>query len=467
MNPLQMLQQVFGNNEESENSDSESATETEDSESTLDGGGDEFSDFSSDDDTRSSFVKNSRIYKFKPYIFQESRPRPGPCPKPRSGHRIVYFNGKIYSFGGFNPAIETHDPAMADDIFWHESRPLFKELWCYNLSSRRWVKCAMKGDIPEQLASHTAVLHPAHRGVMLVYGGTGAPFGLTTSNTVVSCNLSTHDFQPVRVGGAWRPDALYGQAVITDPASSLLFTLGGTSGFHYFMDVDCLDLSSSPRPTWSSLYRQRGRPEEPEPRYRHELALHQGSIYVLGGGTSFSANRFEHLPTFNVKEKKWSYTRTKPDLSARIDNSENGFPEARRCHGCVQLGSSVWLLGGYDGDEVYGDAWCLEMVSMQWSLLPVPLPLPTYFQAVTTTEEGQLVMFGGVDSLEQNTRTDKVFTAWLTIPTLRALAWEAVTFYNPDLDRQDPNYLLAQGIPRDCVDKVTTEVTPEIQADWG
>merc|ERR1719347_1490852 len=56
-------------------------------------------------------------------------------------------------------------------------------------------------------------------------------------------------------------------------------------------------------------------------------------------------------------------------------------------------------------------------------------------QAVTTTEEGQLVMFGGVDSLEQNTRTDKVFTAWLTIPTLRALAWEAVTFYNPDLDR--------------------------------
>ena len=65
-----MLQQVFGNNEESENSDSESATETEDSESTLDGGGDEFSDFSSDDDTRSSFVKNSRIYKFKPYIFQ-------------------------------------------------------------------------------------------------------------------------------------------------------------------------------------------------------------------------------------------------------------------------------------------------------------------------------------------------------------------------------------------------------------
>ena len=32
-------------------------------------------------------------------------------------------------------------------------------------------------------ASHTAVAHPCIPGVMLVYGGTGAPFGLTTSNT--------------------------------------------------------------------------------------------------------------------------------------------------------------------------------------------------------------------------------------------------------------------------------------------
>jgi hypothetical protein len=29
------------------------------------------------------------------------------------------------------------------------------------------------------------------RGVMVVYGGTGSPFGLTTSNNVVACNLET------------------------------------------------------------------------------------------------------------------------------------------------------------------------------------------------------------------------------------------------------------------------------------
>ena len=42
-------------------------------------------------------------------------------------------------------------------------------------------------------------------------------------------------------GADQMPQALYGQAVITDSAG-LLYTVGGTSGFHYFMDVHQLDL---------------------------------------------------------------------------------------------------------------------------------------------------------------------------------------------------------------------------------
>ena len=42
-------------------------------------------------------------------------------------------------------------------------------------------------------------------------------------------------------------------------------------------------------------------------------------LYVLGGGTSFSADRFEDLPTFNIAERRWFYTRTKADLTTTID----------------------------------------------------------------------------------------------------------------------------------------------------
>ena len=40
--------------------------------------------------------------------------------------------------------------------------------------------------------------------------------------------------------------------------------------------------------------------------------------------------------------------------------------------------------------------------------LRIELPLPVYFHAVTVSGEGKMVMFGGVDSIEQNTRTNKV-----------------------------------------------------------
>lgn len=465
MNPLQMIKQVFGGNPE-DGSDSETDNDSE--ESVEDGS--EFSEFSSSEEETGSPSEKSQsehdLYRFQIYQFKEVGPIVGRSPKPRSGHRIVYYKGKIYSFGGFNPAIDENDPEMVGDVFWQESKPLFKELWCLNLNTRRWTKCEMKGDIPEQLASHTAVAHPTHPGLMLVYGGTGAPFGLTTSNTVVACQLDTQQFIKLATdpGGGGHPMPLYGQAVITDQTKGLFYTVGGTSGFHYFMDVNMLDLTSSPAPVWRSLYTLSGAVEEPEPRYRHELCLFKDHIYVLGGGTSFSANRFEVLPTFNILERRWFYTKTKPDPAATIDNSDDGYPEARRCHGTVQLGDEAWVIGGYDGDEVYGDAWKLDLTHMQWTRLRRSLPLPVYFHAVTTTEEGKLVMFGGVDSLEQNTRTNRVFTAWLKVPSLRAMAWEALTHYNPDLVNLSSSRLLAEGIPQDCLEMLSR---PTSRADCG
>ena len=55
-------------------------------------------------------------------------------------------------------------------------------------------------------------------------------------------------------------------------------------------------------------------------RYRHELCLWEKRLFVLGGGTSFSADRFEDLPTFDIEERRWFYTRTKADKHATIDN---------------------------------------------------------------------------------------------------------------------------------------------------
>ena len=60
-------------------------------------------------------------------------------PRERSGHRIIYHEGSIYSFGGYNPdqALE-HDPAMLNDPGWMASKPLFKELWKFNTYTSKY-----------------------------------------------------------------------------------------------------------------------------------------------------------------------------------------------------------------------------------------------------------------------------------------------------------------------------------------
>lgn len=411
-------------------------------------------------------LKECPEYNFRLYNFQEEYSLFGEngFPKDRSGHRIIYHKGKIFSFGGYNPSIAEDDEDLIDDEFWPESNPLFKELWELNIFSKKWRKIPIQGDIPEQLASHTAVSHPLERGTMVVYGGTGNPFGFTTSNTVASCNLDTAVWKKVPTVSDDEdhlPQPLYGQAVVVDKEKGMFYTVGGTSGFHYYMDVHRLDLTQTP-PKWTKLYQQPGDENEPRSRYRHELCLYDNKIFVLGGGTSFMAERFDFLPTFCLANLTWSYTKTFPDPDATIDLGDgNGYPDKRRCHGACQDGFGVFIFGGYDGTEIYADVWRLDLVTMRWGKLPGDLPRPVYFHASTLTEDGKLYIFGGVDNVETNSRTNKVFSGWIKIPSLRALAWEAVTNY-VDIDNVEPAKLLEEGVPSDYVSMLLPP-----QAEYG
>ena len=61
-------------------------------------------------------------YSFQLYQFSEVGPMEGPLPKPRSGHRIVHHQGRIYSFGGFNPSVDGADPDLQGDAYWQVGR---------------------------------------------------------------------------------------------------------------------------------------------------------------------------------------------------------------------------------------------------------------------------------------------------------------------------------------------------------
>ena len=185
------------------------------------------------------------------------------------------------------------------------------------------------------------------------------------------------------------------------------------------------------------------------------------------------------LPTFDIEERRWFYTRTKADQHATTDNvgddnddlysndnscQSGGYLAARKCLSSVQIGKHVWVFGGYDGYHgygygyhVFGDAWQLDLSTMQWARLKMKLPLPVFFHAMTVSEEGKMVMFGGVT--RHNTRTNRVFSAWLTVPSLRSMAWEAVCHNKPNIVTLPYTTLLEDGVPKECVEMLGSDTT--------
>ena len=337
-------------------------------------------------------------YKFQLYNWKRHVPRHihiSRCvPIARSGHRMVFHDGRLYAFGGYNPKLP-------------EQEQLFREMWEYNIATRRWKQIEMHGSVPQNLASHTACIvddnesGTSRSAKMLVYGGTGTPFGINMSRGAFLCDLhggfrwsrlKIRAVQDVSVTDGslselnfledeeerldnddnhpHLPRPLYGQAiaVVNDPKNGpQLYTIGGTSGFDYYIDVDRLVFRHR---RWEACYRSqhdynRLSGNDPDPRYRHELAVRHGVIYLLGGGTSFLVHDFVEIWAFDTKiENTASHSRWKQfgyhdPISSRggsqmgrgawikrkalpdqeISNElEDQYPQARRCHGAIQKG---------------------------------------------------------------------------------------------------------------------------------
>lgn len=374
--------------------------------------------------------------KYKSYT-KNGRSRPFA----RSGHRIVCDDAAIYCFGGFNPnmAVVTDDDDDAG------SRCLFQELWKYDIVRKEWsLVMGPNHMLPQELASNAMVLLGE---TLIVFGGTGFPFGVNCSNRVYVCQpeKKPKEMTEVEVKGDL-PPAQYGQAIVYHDGH--LYTIGGTEGFDYTCDIYRLNISSK---TWECAYscRQDIR-DDPPGRYRHEIAIDDERIYIIGGGTSDSAFSLASIPTYHIRENVWSYTATKPDPNLPLP----GVPAARKCHSCVQYktdhGTEIVVAGGYDGRTYYGDIWKLNLSSLQWQLMQKSvLPHPLFFHDAACSSAGCMYIFGGIKfSSNNNVRTNIVYKMWTTIPKLSEICWEALQHYVPDMaNRSTLPGLLSVGIP--------------------
>ncbi|ODN03958.1 Kelch domain-containing protein 10 [Orchesella cincta] len=400
-----------------------------------------------------------RPFSFKPLVFQELRSEPlntspfarSPTrvPEPRSGHRVVCDDSNLYSFGGYSQQDDEYlsqpSPINRQDI---TRTKLFKELWCYNFAKQQWKLLPTTGEVPNEAASHAAILYGNY---FVVFGGTGVPFRNSLSNTMRICDLRSLTWKTIETTGE-APNPLYGQAVVLDSRTNSFYVVGGTTGHYFSMDIHKLDLTKR---HWETVFVSTGDTSlEPHPRYKHELAYDGENIYVIGGGTGNTAYELKTVPTFNLKEMEWHMLTTKGSLIGLPNDTVSRFPCARKCHGCIQRGDDVFICGGYDSKNIFMDLWRLHIPSMQWHFLTIQMPMALCFHSTCITAVGCMYVFGGVTHLQHSTRTNKLFKIWLVVPKLKEMCWEALLHYRPDICRQRRSSLLKSGIPNEFISRL-------------
>lgn len=78
---------------------------------------------------------------------------------------------------------------------------------------------------------------------------------------------------------------------------------------------------------------------------------------------------------------------------------------------------------------MFSDIWHINLEQLQWSLLVECIPYPVYFHAASVGLDSRLTIFGGVDTINGDSRNNKLTSIWLKIPSLKNVCLSAVDYY--------------------------------------
>lgn len=128
-----------------------------------------------------------------------------------------------------------------------------------------------------------------------------------------------------------------------------------------------------------------------------------------------------------------------------------GFPVPRVALNCVQNTvdgvCQVFIMGGFRGLDRIIDFWKLNLKTYEWTYFSLCyLPASLFFSGANVTPEGRLYALGGpYESKEGN---NQVYSAWLCIPKLSEMCWDAVLHYFPHINKCTMDDLAKIGIPK-------------------
>jgi len=163
---------------------------------------------------------------------------------------------------------------------------------------------------------------------------------------------------------------------------------------------------------------------------------------------------------FNLDVNDWQYIDTSPDLQElSMDYPENRVHYAWTQ--CKVQPQHVYMCGGFNDKKFFTDVWRLDLSTFQWChLIQCLLPKPTFFHTITITNAGRMYYMDGMigsclpnrccDQSDRLKENRSIASAWIKIPKLTDISWDAVLHYFKDqLLAMSEENLQKMGLPYD------------------
>mmetsp|Transcript_127525 Transcript_127525/g.408186 ORF Transcript_127525/g.408186 Transcript_127525/m.408186 type:complete len:521 (+) Transcript_127525:105-1667(+) len=271
---------------------------------------------------------SNRVNDFYKFSFKASKwsqiAVSGATPSARDRHVIVSHSDRIYIFAGYDGNNRVND------------------FWQYDTEHEVWsVVDAALGNPPTPRHSHSGV---EYDGSMYVFAGYDGNY----RSDFHRYHFAQRKWSIVPVKGSV-PKARYRTSAVA--YKNRMLVVGGHDGAKHLNDFYQFNFDNL---EWS-LVETSGPVPPPSPRDSHSAVICGDSMYLFGGSTGSARN---DLYAFNFEADQWH--EVSPVTSS---GQKANVPCPRFCLTCDMYNNSLFVFGGYDGQQRLNDFWQFKLAT--------------------------------------------------------------------------------------------------------
>ncbi|XP_014295758.1 kelch domain-containing protein 10 homolog isoform X2 [Microplitis demolitor] len=374
------------------------------------------------------------MYVFKPFAFTECKNKKSKLkPSPRTFPSIFCDEKHLYSFSGYRYVLNQSTTIDFDNP------KIIEEILKFNLATSTWTCLPNQQHLPTKKEMVLGVTLKADKLIVATWIQNYRP-----KSFIYICDLKD-EYKVIKLTTKGPiPKRLFSHNFIS--YGSYLYTIGTDNDLGVFRINPIIG-------NWEKLHPENG-DDFPERYEDVELAFDGKKIFVFFVKLpSVKISELKTIHAYDIEQNRWFILNTIGDL-----NNAEPFPDGRINFGTGQLidleskNVNIIISGGINNTKMYDDVWQLNLHTLQWTCfkrfgLCLPKPICEHDAAISSS--GKMFIFGGriksvYDSLNG---VNKLYSAWIKIPKLTNICWEAVNYYYKDLDIKTSEELYQLGLP--------------------